>query len=101
MRMRYKIVVLLTLAAVAVFVGMRLVYPKVSLHAATTTVAPAESYLVILGVGDTAATNWDGSITVTGANIQILRGWRFTPADSISGTSSWKLSTRTTPSLNP
>jgi len=101
MRMRYKIVVLLTLAAVAVFVGMRLVYPKISLHAATTTVAPAESYLVILGVGDTAATNWDGSITVTGANIQILRGWRFTPADSISGTSSWKLSTRATPSLNP
>jgi hypothetical protein len=101
MRLRYKIVVLLTLAAAGGFVGKRLVYPRVSLHAATTTVAPGESYLVILGVGDMAATTWDGSITVTGANIQILRGWRFTPADSITGTSSWKLSTRTTPSLNP
>src|ERR1700675_3731564 len=101
MRLRYKIVVLLTLAAVAVFVGKRLLYPRVSLHAATNTVAPGQSYLVILGVGDNTATNWDGSIAVTGANIQILRGWRFTPADSISGTSSWKLSTRTTPALTP
>src|SRR5579864_844522 len=100
MRLRYKVVVLLALAGVAGMVAKRLVYPRVSLHAATTTVAPAESYLLILGVGDTTATNWDGSITVSGANIEILRGWRFTPADSISGTSSWKLSTRITPSLN-
>jgi hypothetical protein len=100
LRSRY-IVVLLALAGVASFVSKRVLYPRVSLHAATTTVAPAQSYLVILGVGDTAATNWDGSITVTGANIQILRGWRFTGADSITGTTSWKIGTRTTPSLNP
>ena len=65
------------------------------------TVGAAQSYLVILGIGDKADTNWDGSIAVTGANIEILRGWRFTGADSISGTTSWKMSTRTTPSLNP
>jgi hypothetical protein len=85
----------------AAALGLRFLFPRSSIHAATTTLAPAESYLVILGVSDTAATNWDGSITVTGANIEIIRGWRFTNADSISGTSSWKMSTRVTPSLNP
>ncbi len=36
-----------------------------------------------------------------GAAIQLLRGWRFTAADSITGTTSWKVNTRVTPSLNP
>src|SRR5947209_7316077 len=98
MRLRLFLIVLLVLAAV---IGKRLLYPGVSLHAATTTVAPGQSYLVIFGVGDTAAANWDGSLTVTGANVEILRGWRFTGTDSISGTTSWKISNRTTPSLNP
>lgn len=88
----------LLLAAVAV---KWFVFPSAAIHAASTTVVPGQSYLVILGVGDTAATNWDGSIAVTGANIQILRGWRFTAADSITGTTSWKISTRITPSLTP
>src|ERR1035438_3875954 len=100
-RLRNLVVVLLVLAVVAAVVGRRLLHPAVSIHAATTTVAPAQSYLVILGVGDTAATNWDGSIVVTGATIQILRGWRFSETDSISGTTSWKMSTRITPSLTP
>jgi len=101
MRLGYKVIGLLALGAVAIIIGKRLLYPKVSIRAATSTVAPAQSYLVILGVGDTAATNWDGSITVTGANIDILRGWRFSGTDAISGTSSWKISTRVSPSLNP
>jgi hypothetical protein len=87
--------------AIAGSLGRFLLRPNASIHAATTTVAPSQSYLVILGVGDTAATNWDGSITVTGATIEILRGWRFGAADSISGTTGWKMSTRVTPSLNP
>jgi hypothetical protein len=98
MRARFFLFIVLVLAAV---IGKRLLYPGVSLHAATTTVPPAQSYLVILGVGDTAATNWDGSIAVTGASIQILRGWRFTGTDSISGTTSWKMNTRPSPALNP
>ncbi|MBZ5621332.1 MAG: DUF3604 domain-containing protein [Acidobacteriia bacterium] len=101
MRSRFLAVVVLGLAAVGAFIGKRVLYPAVSIHAATTTVPPAQSYLVILGAGDTAGTNWDGSITVTGANIQILRGWRFAGTDAISGTTSWKMSTRETPSLNP
>lgn len=57
MRLRYVVVVLLALAAIAAVVGKRLLDPAVSIHAATSTVAPAQAYLVILGVGDTAATN--------------------------------------------
>ena len=101
MRSRFLLVILLALAAIAAFVGKRVFYPTVSIQAATTTVAPAQSYLVILGVGDTTATVWDGSITVTGANIQILRGWRFSGTDAVSGTTSWTMRTRETPSLTP
>ncbi len=101
MRIRWRYLCVVLLLAVGVIIGRRLLYPPLSLHAATTTVPPAQSYLVILGVGDTAENNWDGSISVTGATIEILRGWRFAGTDAISGTTSWKMSTRTTPSLNP
>ena len=98
-RLRYRAAAILVLAAA--FAGRRFLYPTVSIHAATTVVSPARSYLIILGVGDTAATKWDGSIIVTGSNIQILRGWRFADTDAVSGTTGWTMSTRTTPSLNP
>ena len=87
MKRRVSILALvLAVALVAAVVGRRLLVPAATIHAATNTVAPAQSYLVILGVGDTSGTNWDGSITVTGATIEILRGWRFTATDSITGT---------------
>jgi hypothetical protein len=96
--MRYRYVAFgLALAAVAVFAGRRLFYPAVSLHAATLSSTPSQSYLVILGVGDTAETTWDGSITATGGTILSLAGWRFADTDAISGTSIWKLATRTSP----
>jgi hypothetical protein len=48
--MRYRYVAFgLALAAVAVFAGRRLFYPAVSLHAATLSSTPSQSYLVILG----------------------------------------------------
>ncbi len=101
MRMRWRYLLVAVLSIAATLAGWRLMRPRLTPQAATTTLGPAQSYLIIFGVGDTAATNWDGSITVTGATIEILRGWRFTPADSITGTTSWKVNTRTTPSLNP
>src|SRR5215471_14116896 len=101
MQKRRLAAVLLGFGVLAGILVLRFARTSHSIYAATSTLQPAESYLVILGVGDSAATNWDGSITVSGAAIEILRGWRFTNADSISGTSSWKVSTRTTPSLNP
>src|ERR1039458_982974 len=93
--------VLVVIAAGAILLCRRFLSPAVSIHAATTTVAPAQSFLVILGVGDTAATNWDAAIAVTGAPAEILRGWRFEGTDAISGTTGWKMSTRVTPALTP
>ncbi len=97
MRRRLLSCVAVLLAALG---GFWLVHPQTSTPA-PVAVAPAQSFLVILGIGDKTGTNWDGSITVAGANVQILRGWRFTGADSISGTTGWKTSTRPTPALNP
>src|ERR1035437_9060727 len=94
-------IALVVIAAGAILLCRRFLFPSVSIHAATTTVAPAQSFLVILGVGDTAATNWDGSIAVTGAPVEILRGGRFEGTDAINATTGWKMSTRATPSLNP
>lgn len=96
-RSRYQTVALLAVVALAALLGKRLLFPAVSIRAATTDVPPAQSYLVILGVGDTTPTNWDGSLTVTGGGIQIVRGWRFAGTDSISSSTSsaasWKMNT--------
>jgi hypothetical protein len=100
-RTRYLVAGLVVLCVMAAVTGKRVFYPSNSIHAATTTLGTAQSFMVILGIGDKAATNWDGSIAVTGANIQILRGWRFAGTDSITGTTGWKMATRTTPSLTP
>ncbi len=59
-RMRYAVVLLLALVALAVL-GRRLLYPSVSPRAATISFTPSQSYLVILGVGGKAPTAWDES----------------------------------------
>ena len=80
--------------------GKRLAHPSLSIHAATLTVPNSQSFLIALGVGDTAPTAWDGSISATnssGAAIPVtLQGWRFSDGDAISG-STWKASTRFAP----
>jgi hypothetical protein len=48
---------------------------------------------VILGLGDTSPTKWDGSAAVSGASIRGVEPWRFEGPDAISG-NSWKVSTR-------
>lgn len=101
MRLRILLFVLLVPLAVFSFGGRRFLDAQFPALSPQVNVPPAQSFLVIFGIGDKTGTNWDGAITVTGANIQIIRGWRFTGADSISGTTGWKLSTRTTAALNP
>ncbi len=100
-RAALRAIVLVAIAAGTILLCRRFLIPIVSIHAATTTVAPSQSFLVILGVDATAVTNWDGSIAVTGAPVEILRGWRFEGTDAISGTTNWKMSTHPTPSLSP
>jgi len=95
MRLRYALVALLALASFAVVGGKWLLYSQVT---PPPIASPASlGFLVILGVGDKAATNWDGSIAVTGATILTLKPWRFSGADAISGTTSWKMSSRAAP----
>ena len=102
MRLRNLLVISLTLAAaVAVAVAGKRFHPKAAPPAATIAAPASQSYLVILGIGDKADTNWGGSITASGATITNLRGWRFADTDAILPNDAWRLSTRTTPSLNP
>ncbi len=96
--MRLRNLTLLLFLSLAAFVaGKRLLFPKVVPLAASLSAPNAQSFLIILGVNDAAPTNWDGSITATGSTILSLQGWRFTDTDAISGTSSWKFSTRFAP----
>jgi hypothetical protein len=98
MRVRTLAVAVFALAAaLGIIVGKRLLYPAVAPLAASLTSPAAQSYLVVLGVGDSAPTPWDGTITVTGATVLSLQGWRFSGTDAITGTTGWKLSTRTAP----
>ena len=75
MRWRYVVVILLALAAVGAVIGRRHLYGQMAALAAPISSQPAQSFLVILGVGETAETVWDGSITATGATILSLQGW--------------------------
>jgi hypothetical protein len=47
---------------------------------------------ILLGVGDTETTKWDGSVSASAASVSRLEPWRFEQTDSISGTD-WKIST--------
>src|ERR1039457_1867887 len=95
MRIRFALVVLL---ALAIFGGRRRLFPQSSTPAAPIASPNAESFLLLVGIGERADTNWDGSITATGGTILSLKGWRFTGTDSIAGTSSWKMAVRMTSS---
>ncbi|HEY3835715.1 MAG TPA: hypothetical protein VGL72_04060 [Bryobacteraceae bacterium] len=46
-----------------------------------------------LGVTDDKPTQWDGSVTARGVDIQSISGWRFERPDVVTGTS-WKASSR-------
>jgi hypothetical protein len=96
-RLRYLVIALAALAAIAFVAGRRLLYPGTTLRASTLSSPAATSFLIAMGVNDAAPTVWDGSITATGATVLRLQGWRFSDTDAISGTASWKMSTRTAP----
>jgi hypothetical protein len=100
MRLRYLVVILLTLAVVAAIAGRRLVFPQIAASAPISS-PPMQSFVVALGVGDKAAAVWDGTITAAGGTIVSIQGWRFTATDTIignaAGTWSWKANTRMAP----
>ena len=47
---------------------------------------------ILLGVGDSQSTHWDGSLSATGPNIARLDPWRFQMGDAIDG-NSWTMAT--------
>ena len=69
--------------------------PRILLFALAISTIYAEDVgvRVILGLGDTSPTKWDGSATASGAAIRAIEPWRFEDPDAIDGTS-WKVSTR-------
>ena len=53
----------------------------------------AVSVRLLLGVGGTQTTVWDGSVTARGARITALEPWRFDIGDAILAGNQWKAST--------
>jgi hypothetical protein len=82
---------LAALAVAAIIAGATL-YSQAR-NAKETPMPGAVAFRILLGVGDTAPVEWDGSVSVSPGKVANVQGWRFGPKDSISG-SSWKASTR-------
>ena len=59
-----------------------------------TTMPETTTFRILLGVGDTEPTNWDGSVKLTGGQVVSIQGWRFAQKDSSDYKSSWQASTR-------
>jgi hypothetical protein len=60
----------------------------------TTYLLAEDTFLIRLGVSDTAATNWNGTATVRNGRLTDLRGWQFDGADAISADGrSWQATT--------
>ena len=74
-----------------------LLYPRLTNYAQSPkqiAMPDATTFRVLLGVGDTEPTEWDGSVTLSGGNVTSIQGWRFADRDSSDYKSSWKASTR-------
>ena len=71
-------------------------YPLRPQHAQVGQISmpDAVSFRVLLGVGDTEPTVWDGSVKLSGGQVTAIQGWRFAQRDSSDYKSSWKASTR-------
>src|SRR5712664_569397 len=96
--MRWKSIVLRYTPVVGVALGI-LLYPLVWQYAQEgrarqITMPETTTFRVLLGVGDTEPTTWDGTVKLTGGKITSIQGWRFADGDSSDYQSSWKASTR-------
>jgi hypothetical protein len=49
----------------------------------------AVAFRILLGVGDTAAVDWSGSISTSSGRIESIQGWRFRGDDQTDGHSTW------------
>src|SRR5262249_27728589 len=73
-----------------------LLYPRLTQYAQDMRPKSAPdtvTFRVLLGIGDTEPTAWDGSVKVSGGAVTSIQGWRFADPDS-SDKTGWKVSTR-------
>ncbi|MCL5745530.1 MAG: hypothetical protein M1541_16670, partial [Acidobacteria bacterium] len=63
------------------------------LLASVLPVPAAVTVRLQLGLGDTAETRWDGSVTARSARLTALEPWRFDGKDAILSRTSWRIST--------
>src|SRR4030095_11131115 len=76
-----------------------LLYPRLTQHAQSPkqiAMPETTTFRVLLGIGDTEPTEWDGSVKLSGGNITAIQGWRFADRDSSDYKSSWKVSNGST-----
>ncbi|MBV9468148.1 MAG: hypothetical protein JOZ57_02750, partial [Abitibacteriaceae bacterium] len=52
---------------------------------------------ILLGQGDQAPTDWDGSLTVNNGTLLRVEGWRFRQQDQMAGTAAWRARSRRAP----
>src|SRR2546421_1980465 len=96
--MRTKSILLKVMPLLLLLAGI-LLYPRLTQYAQdgksrAMSMPETTTFRVLLGVGDTTSTNWDGSVKLTGGKVVGIEGWRFAQKDSTDGKSSWKASTR-------
>src|SRR5436190_16212607 len=83
-----KLISAVVLVIILVAAGVSL-YPQ-GRNAKEIPMPSAVAFRILLGVGDTASTEWDGSVAVSPGTIAGIQGWRFRPSDTTDGRSSWK-----------
>ncbi|MCL4403022.1 MAG: hypothetical protein M1436_10255, partial [Acidobacteria bacterium] len=96
--MRKRIWIAASVLAAAVTAVVTL-YPQ-GRNAKGVAAPSATAFRILLGVGDTAPTSWDGSVAAKGGRVVGIQGWRFVRGDSTDSVSSWKASTRQSPGKN-
>ena len=65
-----------------------------SWHPGGTPESELWQVIILFGVGETAPTQWDGSLTAAAGEIQHLQGYRFEPPDREPGLDRWRVHTR-------
>src|SRR5712691_9537489 len=73
---------------------IRFIVPLILLVAAPVSAATAVR--ILLGVADSAETNWNGGVTARGARITAVEPWRFDGDDAMLPGNRWKISTHVT-----
>ena len=79
--------IVLSGTAAAILAGLSL-YPQ-NRGGKPVAMPQAIAFRIVLGRGDTQATDWSGSITASAGRIESIQGWRFRGQDTTDNHSTW------------